>query len=357
MARIAILGAGLLGRLLALQQTDAHEVHLFERDSLHNTNATGRVAAAMVAPIAESATASPTVVAFGMQSLSLWSALLAPLGLSECFQQKGSLILAHANDKPVFDNFSKRVQTNLLCHLNLLSKTQAHQLEPELPIYFHHILHLPNEAHIDNQLLFDTTAERIQSSQIKLYTSIKAEIDNTENTKIAGIKTTFDWIIDCRGLGAKHKLLNTSQRLRGVRGEVARVYAPEVNLHRPIRLMHPRYPIYVVPKPNNEYVIGATEIESESDKPPTVRSTLELLSAAYSVHSGFAEAEIQAIQSGLRPTLSDNDPAITVQQRCIQANGLYRHGYLLAPVVLQQIDALLNTTSDIKLDKRLVQFL
>ena len=116
---------------------------------------------------------------------------------------------------------------------------------------------------------------------------------------------------------------------------MVRLYAPEVSLNRPVRLMHPRYPIYIVPKPNHEFVIGATEIESQSTKPMTLRSAMELLSAAYTVHSGFAEAEILEMQAGLRPSLPDNRPLVEKQGKRIVINGLYRHGYLLAPKVVE----------------------
>ncbi|WP_370661100.1 FAD-dependent oxidoreductase [Psychrosphaera algicola] len=130
--------------------------------------------------------------------------------------------------------------------------------------------------------------------------------------------------------------------MRGVRGEVVRVRAPEVTLTRPIRLMHPRYPLYIVPKSDDQYVIGATEIESEDNKAPSVRSTLELLSAAYSIHKGFAEAEVIEIQTGLRPTLLDNEPSIIIKSKHIQINGLYRHGYLLTPCLVDQTLRLLE---------------
>ena len=106
--------------------------------------------------------------------------------------------------------------------------------------------------------------------------------------------------------------------------------------------MHPRYPLYIVPKGNGQYVIGATEIESDHDKPVTVRSALELLSAAYSVHSGFGEGEILSMQAGLRPTLDDNEPHIFVKPGLMQINGLYRHGFLLAPYLINKSLALLE---------------
>jgi glycine oxidase len=140
--------------------------------------------------------------------------------------------------------------------------------------------------------------------------------------------------LDCRGLGAKADW----QQLRGVRGEVLRLHAPEVELLRPVRLVHPRYPLYIAPKDDHVFVIGATEIESEDLSPASVRSALELLSAAYSVHSGFAEARLLEISTQLRPTLADNLPAVRwLGERCLQINGLYRHGFLIAPAMLDVV--------------------
>jgi glycine oxidase len=149
-----------------------------------------------------------------------------------------------------------------------------------------------------------------------------------------------DWLIDCRGLGAKPAW----RQLRGVRGEVARVYAPEVTLLRPLRLLHPRYPLYIAPKPDHVFVIGATEIESEDRSAASVRSTLELLSAAYSVHSGFAEGRLLEMSTQLRPTLPDNLPALRwLGRRSLQVNGLYRHGFLIAPALLDATLELLSS--------------
>lgn len=145
----------------------------------------------------------------------------------------------------------------------------------------------------------------------------------------------FDWVIDCRGLGAKASWADTHNPLRGVRGEVIRVHAPEVKLKRPTRLIHPRYPIYIAPKENDLYVIGATEIESDDLSPVSVRSSMELLSAAYSVHSGFAEARIVEATTQCRPTLKNNLPEICIPESgLMQINGLYRHGYLIAPAMM-----------------------
>ena len=117
--------------------------------------------------------------------------------------------------------------------------------------------------------------------------------------------------------------------LRGVKGEMIIVETVEVELSRPVRLIHPRWPLYVIPRGDNKFMLGATSIEAE-DTGVSVRSALELLGAAYAVHPAFAEARIVEFGSGLRPAYPDNLPRITIDKK-IAVNGLYRHGFLLAP--------------------------
>lgn len=113
------------------------------------------------------------------------------------------------------------------------------------------------------------------------------------------------------------------------------LHAPNVHLSRPTRLIHPRYPIYIAPKENGIFKIGATEIESDDLSPVSVRSAMELLSAAYSVDTGFGEARILELVAQCRPTLPNNLPAVRrLGPRCLQVNGLYRHGYLIAPAMV-----------------------
>ena len=113
-----------------------------------------------------------------------------------------------------------------------------------------------------------------------------------------------------------------------------RVETSEVDLSRPVRLIHPRWPLYVIPRGDNKFMLGATSIEAE-DTGVSVRSALELLGAAYAVHPAFAEARILEFGSGLRPAYPDNLPRITVEKKKIAVNGLYRHGFLLAPALAE----------------------
>jgi glycine oxidase len=144
-----------------------------------------------------------------------------------------------------------------------------------------------------------------------------------------------DTIIDCRGLAARDALPN----LRGVRGERLLICSHEVSLQRPVQLLHPRVPLYVVPWGDGLFMIGATLIETEDAGPVSVRSALELLGGAYAVHPAFAEAEIIDLGVGVRPAFPDNMPRAVVRDggRHIFVNGAYRHGFLLAPVLARAV--------------------
>jgi glycine oxidase len=107
-----------------------------------------------------------------------------------------------------------------------------------------------------------------------------------------------------------------------------------VELSRPVRLIHPRWPLYVIPRGDGRFMLGATSIEAEHTG-VSVRSALELLGAAYAVHPAFAEARIVEFGSGLRPAFPDNLPRIAVNNDKISVNGLYRHGFLLAPALAE----------------------
>ncbi|MCD4545179.1 FAD-dependent oxidoreductase, partial [Burkholderia pseudomallei] len=180
---------------------------------------------------------------------------------------------------------------------------------------------LPREGQLDNRQALRALAAGLAERGVDVHWNAAVAPDAAPAARIT---------IDCRGLGAKAQM----PALRGIRGEVARVHAPGIGLTRPVRLLHPRYPLYVAPKENDLYVIGATEIEGEDMSPVSVRSALELLSAAFSVHPAFGEARILELNTQCRPTLPDHRPALVWDGGATLAvNGLYRHGFMIAPEI------------------------
>lgn len=361
---IAILGAGLVGRLLAYRLAQqGHHIDLYERGGPSGEQSAAYIAASMLAPVAESATAARLITELGLASLKIWPQWLVELDASLSspqdsaqervpifFQQQGTLVLWHHHDEEEAQRFYQRLDVSLAtrhhCAPQKLQAAALAALEPSLASRFMQGIYLPGEGQLDNRALLDGLLAYVKQKNVHLHWQHNAEVE--------AIKA--DRVIDCRGLGAQTSWNSTcffsSNVLRGVRGEVIRLHAPEVALKRPIRLLHPRYPLYIAPKPNHIYVIGATEIESEDLSEISVRSTLELLSAAYTVHPGFGEARILEMRSQCRPTLANHLPQIRWDgQRCIAINGLYRHGYLIAPAVVQAALNLLTYIDGEKCDE------
>lgn len=336
---VLILGAGLMGRLLAATLAQAgHPVTVHDSSPPDGTGAAARVAAAMLAPLAESAVTEANVVAMGQYALPRWQAILQQLHSPVYFQQAGTLILWHRQDAHEAQRFRALLDRTVrtLPHLPQPQAVQGADLlalEPALENRFHQGLLLPDEGQLDNRQLLQALLEHMHTWGVVLEWHRPTQLTEALTWR----ERTGGWVLDCRGLGAQAEW-PAPHTLRGVRGEVARLHAPGVTLQRPTRLLHPRYPIYIAPKEDHIFVIGATEIETDDLSPASVRSTLELLSAAYAVHPGFGEARILELNSQCRPTLPDNLPAVhEVAPQVLQINGLYRHGFMIAPAVLDAV--------------------
>jgi len=340
-SKYAIVGGGLMGRLLAfsLAQRGA-QVDLFDRGDAAASGAAARIAAAMLAPLAESAITEDSVVRMGIHSLLRWKQLIAELSVPVFFQQDGTLILWHRQDVSDAERFTAHLERNCRNNSQLalpqkLNNDAVRELEPGVADRFTQGLYLPHEGQLDNRQLLDALLQELNILKVNCHWN------TTVDPLDLRTESTYQLVFDCRGTGAieSWSTNNSANTLRGVRGEVVRLYAPEVKLRRPTRLIHPRYPIYIAPKENDIYVVGATEIESDDLSEMSVRSAMELLSAVYTVHSGFAEARILEMATQCRPTLKNNLPEIrTLKEKgltdLIMINGLYRHGFMIAPAIL-----------------------
>jgi glycine oxidase len=306
---VCIIGAGIAGAWAALLFAQAgHAVTLHERSSDAMMLSTSHWAGGMLAPWCESESAEPVISRLGLRALSLWRSELPDTPFN------GSLVVAHSRDRNDFERFARLTSG----HRRLDARALA-ELEPSLQGRFREALFFPDEGHVEPRRVLPKLHERIIAAggTIKFNSEIAPE-------DIDGI------VIDCRGLAARHE----QRELRGVKGEMILIETSEVQLSRPVRLIHPRWPLYVIPREDNLFMLGATSIEAE-DTGVSVRSALELLGAAYAVHPAFAEARILEFGSGLRPAYPDNLPRIVVQKQRIAVNGLYRHGFLIAPALAE----------------------
>jgi glycine oxidase len=307
---VSVVGAGVAGTWQALLFAKAgYEVTLFERGDSSLVEAAAYWAGGMLAPDCEAETAEPIVVRLGRRSLDLWRTHLPDVPLN------GSLVVAHARDRADYQRFAR-----LTAGYERIDGHRLAELEPALAGRFREALFFPAEAHVEPRHVLPVLHRQLQEAGGTIRFNQAVEPREIEGT-----------IIDCRGLAAR----DVFPDLRGVRGEIVVVETAEVALSRPVRLIHPRWPLYVVPRPNGRFLIGATTIESEDTGGVTVRSALELLTAAYAVHPAFGEARIIEFGAGLRPAFPDHVPRIRVDGERIAVNGLYRHGFLLAPALAE----------------------
>ncbi|WP_411882946.1 glycine oxidase ThiO [Polaromonas sp. YR568] len=335
---IGIAGAGLAGRTLAWRLLRAGcRVNLFDARSRGDLATASMTAAAMLSPLAELAVSDDAVFALGQRSMQLWPQWIAELaaeGLPVYFRREGTLVVAHAPDQSSLAHF-----TGLLLHkLPEAARAQVHTLdaaalaraEPALAGRFGSGLMLDGEGQLANDQWMAALAveiDRLGGTWLE-----GRAVDAVEDGHIAcgGQSYGVDVAVDARGVGARESW----PQLRGVRGEVLTVECKGVSLQRPVRLMHPRYQLYVAPRPNHQFVVGATELESEDTGPVTLRSTLELGSALHSLHPAFGEARVLRLAAALRPALDDHRPTVSQRDGVWHINGLYRHGYLCAPALV-----------------------
>lgn len=340
-----IAGAGLMGSLAGWQLARAgHRVTLLERSQSGQPEAAAHTAAAMVAPFSERAVSDPAVFEYGKRSLTLWPSLLQQLsqdsGELHAFQQHGSLLIAHPSDRAEMNDFQHHLKRYGLATdpaVEPVDRQRIAELEPELAGRFEQGLFMSSEGHLANRPMLACLHRTIVRLGGEVRYGVSVDIDG-EDWRCEGELLHADGYLDTRGVGAQPNIPG----LRGVRGEVLWVESNEVRIQRPVRLLHPRYRLYLVPKGEGRYILGATELESDDRSPMTVRSSLELLSALYTISPRFGEANILEMTTNLRPALPNHCPDIQVNGCVARVNGLFRHGYLLAPALLESLSQQLD---------------
>ena len=326
---VSIIGAGVAGLACATELSDRGvAVEVLERGGHLGEGACSWMAGGMLAPWCERATTDEAVARLGAPSIGWWRQHFPG---TVC---KGSLVVAPARDATDLTRFAARTERH-----EWLDSDGLAALEPDLAGRFRRALFFPDEAHLEPRKALASLAAGLEARGIP----IRFGAGGRPVDMGSGL------VVDCRGLAARDDLPD----LRGVRGEMVVVRTHDISLSRPVRLLHPRIPLYIVPRGDGVFMIGATMIESEERRAVSVRSAVELLNAAYTLHPAFGEAEIVELGADLRPAFLDNLPCVRRNGRVLHANGLFRHGFLLAPWLAREVaDAVLLETRDADIPER-----
>jgi glycine oxidase len=312
---IRVLGAGVAGLTCAYEFARAGEkVEILERAAAPGLGCSFH-AGGMISPWCEEESAEPLIAAWGAGALDYWTKTIPAAVI------RGTLVVAPPRDRPDLIRFGR-----LTSNHEKLDADKIAALEPDLAGRFDEALFYPSEGHLDPRAAMTLLVEDLRQS---------GNVGFRFNTEAQAVSEPADWTIDCRGFAARDALPD----LRGVKGEMLVLKTDEISLTRPLRMLHPRHPAYVVPRGDGRFMIGATMIENEEASRVTARSVLELLSAVYAIHPAFGEAELIEMGSDLRPAFPDNLPRLRQIGRTLHVNGLYRHGFLLAPALARRAAA------------------
>ena len=307
--RVTVIGAGVAGLACALELVErGASVEILDRGDRLGEGCCSWHAGGMLAPWCERENAEPLVTSLGQEALDYWTTRVPGV------VRKGSLVVAQTRDGPDLTRFARRTE-----RFEWVDGERLAELEPDLAGRFGRALFFPEEAHLDPRATLKAMADRLADRGVVIRLGIDAAAHAPDG----------DRILDCRGLAARDQLAD----LRGVKGEMLLIQTREIALSRPVRMLHPRFPLYVVPRGEGLFMVGATMIESDERRRITARSMFELLGAAYALHPVFGEAEIVEIGCDARPAFPDNLPRIRRRGRTVYVNGLFRHGFLLAPAL------------------------
>jgi len=309
--RVTVIGAGIAGLSCALELAErGASGELLEPSPQLAAAGCSWFAGGMLAPWCERENSTPLIAALGAESLAWWQARFPGTIV------KGTLVVAHARDAAELRQFGRRT-----AHYECVSGEAIAALEPDLAGRFSQGLYFPEEGHLDPRAALAALAAELAARSVHIRFGVNASARPGPQA-----------LLDCTGLAARTRLGD----LRGVKGEMLLLRLPELTLQRPVRVLHPRVPLYVVPRGGELFMVGATMIESDEGTRISARSLLELLSAAYALHPAFGEAEIIEIATGVRAAFPDNLPRLRYVGGALHVNGLFRHGFLLAPALARR---------------------
>jgi glycine oxidase len=315
--QVTVLGAGVAGLACALELAErGAAVEVLERAAQLQGAGCSWFAGGMLAPWCERESADALIAQLGQESLTWWREQFP----ATC--RNGTLVVAHGRDAAELRDFARRT-----AGFARVNAEDIAALEPELAGRFDAGLYFREEGHLDPRAALLALAQRLQGLGVPLRFGVEASA-----AMLAGRQ-----VLDCTGIAARRQLPD----LRAVKGEMLLLRLPELSLSRPVRVLHPRLPVYVVPRAAGVFMVGATMLECDAGEHISARSMLELLAAACALHPAFGEAQIIEIGTGLRAAFPDNRPRLRREGLTLYVNGLYRHGFLLAPALAQRAARLL----------------
>jgi len=348
---LLVAGAGAIGLAVAWRAAQrGMDVVVVERDGAGE--ATSRVAAGMLAPVAEVefGGAGRRLLELAMRSARLWPSFAEQLANASAIEivmrPTGTLLLARDSDEEAELERQLEFRRSLGLDVRRLRPSAARELEPALAPTLRAALEAPGDHSVDPRPVLAALRAACFAAGVRIreHTSFEGvEHDGraVQSAVLAGgeriaagavVLATGPWSGVLAGLPEGATL-----PVRPVKGQILRLRDPAGPglLERVIRYQGG----YVVPRGDGRYVLGGTVEERGFDVSPTAGAMNELLREARELLPGVTELEIEELSVGMRPGTPDNLPAIgrAAVEGLWWASGHYRNGILLTPLTAELV--------------------
>jgi glycine oxidase len=297
---VCIRGAGIVGIWVAifLASKGAH-VELHDPGGFPSRQSASWSAAGLLTPGSKESK-TPAMYQLGQQALEIWRRY-------NFMHENGSYLLADDLDESSLSYYTE------VCGYEVVRPTS------ELDFFTRGaadrtVFLVKDDCHLDPRATLNALAEVAENLGVRYIP--KSEFR-------AG-----SWDINCTGVGAQRELTS----LYGLPGALCIVGLDGAQRSRPLRRIAGDFPAYAVPWDDGRMAVGAINVPQALDQIRLLdmRSTMRKISTA--------SVNIDAIEfsSGIRPFFPDKEPKILCRApRKIYVNGVYKDGFLLAPILGQ----------------------
>ena len=358
---VAVVGGGVVGLGVAWRLAEAgRRVAVFERGEVGR--GASWAAAGMLAPAAEIGFEELDLYALGRESLSRWPTFArdveAASGVDVGYRDEGTLVVADDRDSTAALRRLFRFQTEQGVPVEWLSGPEAADLEPLLSPRLPAAIFSPTDHQVDNRAL--VRALRLGAEHAGAAVHAHTEVASVEPGSPPalrlgdGSRTEAGVVVLAAGAwSAAVGGLEPAPPVRPVKGQMLSLrQIPEAGLE--LRHVVRGPDAYLVPKPDDRLVVGATSEEVGADTRVTAGGVYRLLEGAVEVVPGVEEMDLVETWAGLRPASRDHAPLLgdSPHPGVVYATGHYRHGVLLTPVTAEEIAGLVLARLDGRAETR-----
>jgi glycine oxidase len=344
-ADVVVIGAGVIGSACAWALARAGlSVTLLERDAV-GAHASS-VAAGMLAPFAE-AHGREEHLPLGVESLERFPALVDELrertGIDPRLALTGLLRVAHGDD----DAASLRARAAALAAHGVAwwdgPSARAH--EPSLAPDVRGALWSPREGSVDAALLTRAFAQAARSAGASILEGQPARALLREGDRVVGLRSddgvcSAARVVLASGPWAGDEIEGApALPIRPVKGQLAEVSGVS------LRSILWDESVYLVPRPGERVLAGATSEEVGFDRRVTDGAVRGLLASAARLAPPLGPARLEGARAGLRPASPDGLPLVGAApglRGLLLAVGHHRNGILLSGATAECIAALVQ---------------